>query len=173
MGQGSLLRKFFWVGLTAFGAARWTNLEAAFVPTGLIREEDFIRDLAIAQTLPGPPFVNLSILCAMRLGGVRLAAGALTLILLPGIIAVVLALAFLSMNAEWVTRVLHGILVAAVGVMAATFIRQSRRVKGLFAALLTVSTLFLLVAGVPILEAVLLVGAVGVIRYRFMPQTLP
>ena len=169
----SLLWRFFWVGLTAFGAARWTNLEAAFVPTGLIREEDFIRDLAIAQTLPGPPFVNLSILCAMRLGGVRLAAGALTLILLPGIVAVVLALAFLSMNAEWVTRVLHGILVAAVGVMGATFIRQSRRVRGLFAAVLTVATLFLLVAGVPILEAVLLVGVVGVVRYRFVPQSLP
>ncbi len=169
----SILWRFFWIGLTALGAARWTNLEAEFVRTGLIREEDFIRDLAIAQTLPGPPFVSLSILCAMRLGGVRLAAAALTLILLPGIVATVLALTFLSMSDVWVSRALHGILVAAVGVMAATFTRQSRRIVGLSAALLCVATLFLLVAGVPIFEAVAGVAVVGVVRYRWTPQTLP
>ena len=169
----SLLRRFFWVGLTAFGAARWTNLEAEFVRSGLVPEEKFIRDLAIAQTLPGPPFVNLSMLTAMRLGGMRLALLALALILLPGTVAVVLCLAFLSLNDPWVARLLHGILIGAVGVMAATFIRQSRRVRGLFAAILATATLVLLVVGVSIFETVLIVGAIGVVRYRFQPQTLP
>lgn len=75
--MGPILWRFFWVGLTAFGAARWTNLEAAFVRTGLLREEDFFRDLAISQTLPGPAFVNLTALCGMRLGGLGLAAAVL------------------------------------------------------------------------------------------------
>lgn len=168
-----ILRRFFWVGLTAFGAARWTNLEATFVRTGLVPEDKFIRDLAIAQTLPGPPFVNLTMLTAMRLGGVRLALAALGLILLPGTVAVVLALAFLSMSDPWVARVLHGILVGAVGVMSATFIRQSRRLRGMFAAALATATLLLLVAGVSIFETVLIVGVIGVVRYRFAPQSLP
>ena len=83
-----VLRKFLWAGLTAFGAARWTTLESAFVRDGLIEEQDFFRDYAISSTLPGPTFVNLAVLCGMRLGGVRIALAALVLLLAPGLVAV-------------------------------------------------------------------------------------
>jgi hypothetical protein len=96
--RARVLRKFLWVGFTAFGAARWINLYAAFVRAGLIREQDFVRDLAIAQTLPGAGFVNLTALCGMRLGGVRIAVIGLALVLLPGLLAIVAAMVFVSTN---------------------------------------------------------------------------
>jgi chromate transport protein ChrA len=170
---GPVLRKFLWVGLTAFGAARWTHLEAAFVRTGLIREQDFIRDFAIAQTLPGPGFLNLSALCGMRLGGVRVAFAAIVLVLLPGVIAMALALAYLSTSEPWVTRLFQGILVGAVGVLAASFVRGSRRMRGTFDAALAAATLLLIAFGVPMIAAVVAVGIAGVLRYRWTPQTLP
>lgn len=169
----TVLRKFLWVGLTAFGAARWTNLEAAFVRTGLLRPEDFMRDLAIAQTLPGPGFVNLTAHCGMRLGGVRMALVGLGLVLLPGAVAVVLVLAFLSTDAPWVAGFLRGILVGAVGLLASSHVRASRRVRGLFDATLAAAALLLLVLGVPLVAAMAVVGAIGAVRYRATPQSLP
>ncbi len=173
MRRGGVLWKFLWVGLTAFGAARWVNLEAAFVRTGLIREEDFMRDLAISQTLPGPGFVNLTALCGMRLGGSRTALLAIVLVLLPGLVAVVAVLAFVSMGEPWVARLFQGILVGAVGVLASSFARMARRLRSSFDALLTAAVLILIVAGTPMVAAVLVVGAVGVVRYRWSRLTLP
>jgi len=170
---GDILRRFLWVGLTAFGSARWVNLEAMFVRTGFIREDDFMRDLAIAQTLPGPGFVNVTALCGMRLGGVRVAMLAILLVLIPGLVAVTLALAFLSTSQPWVVRIFHGILIGAIGVLAGSFIRQTRRLRGTTAAVLAAATLLLLAVGVPMVATVLLVGVGGVLRYRWSPQTLP
>ncbi len=169
----SILARFFWVGLTAFGAARWTSLEATFVRTGLLREHDFIRDLAIAQTLPGPAVVNLAALCGMGLGGVRVAAAATVLILLPGLVAIVAALLWLDPNDPWVARLFHGILIGAVGVAAASFWRGAGRLAGGFAPALAAATFLLIAAGVPMFGAVLCVLAVGVLRYRWSAQTLP
>ena len=169
----SILARFFWVGLTSFGAARWTSLEAAFVRPGLLREHDFIRDLAIAQTLPGPAMVNLAALCGMRLGGVRVAVAATVLVLLPGLVAVTAALAWLNATDPWVARLFHGILVGAVGVAAASFWRGAGRLRGGFAPSLAAATLLVIAAGVPMFVAVLGAGAAGVVRYRWSAQTLP
>ena len=168
-----VLRKFLWVGLTSFGAARWVNLESAFVRSGPIREQDFMRDLAIAQTLPGPGFVNLAALCGMRLGGVRVAVAGIVLVLLPGLVSVVAVLAFLSTGEPWVARLFHGVLIGAVGVLAASFVRMARRLRRWSDALLTSLTLVLIVAGTPMVAAVLLVGTIGVLRYRWSRLTLP
>lgn len=168
-----VLRRFLWVGLTAFGSARWVNLEAAFVRTGLLREEDFMRDLAIAQTLPGPGFVNLTALCGMRLGGLRVAMSAIVLVLLPGLVAIVAAMAFLSPTEVWVARLFHGILVGAVGVLAASLWRSARRLRGWSACVIASVALLLIAVGVPMIVAVLGVGVVGVARYRFSAQSLP
>ena len=168
-----VLRKFFWVGLTAFGAARWVNLEAAFVRTGMLREDDFIRDLAIAQTLPGPGFVNLTALCGMRLGGVRVALAGIVVVLLPGLVAVVLALAFLTPTDAWVARTFHGILIGAVGVLAASFWRGSRRLRGTFDAFVSAIALLLLAAGIPMTAAVAVAGTIGILRHRLARESLP
>ncbi len=163
----SILRKFLWVGLTSFGAARWTNLHAVFVRTGLIPEDLFMRDLAITQTLPGPGFVNLTVLCGMRLGGWRMALAGAALVLGPGLVAIALAMAFLAGDEQWVARFFHGILIGAVGVLAASFARlAATRIGGLFDALLAAGTLLLLVAGVPLFAAVVVAGAIGTVRYR-------
>ncbi len=171
MTTGSILRKFLWVGLTSFGAARWTNLHRVFVRDGLIPEDLFMRDLAVTQTLPGPGFVNLTVLCGMRLGGWRMGLAAGALVLGPGLVAIALALAFLSGEEPWVARFLHGILVGAVGALAAAFIRlASRRGRSVFDASLAAATLLLIVAGVPLFAAILLTGVVGATRYRMRPE---
>lgn len=168
-----ILARFFWVGLTSFGAARWVSLEAAFVRAGLLRERDFMRDLAISQTLPGAAMVNLTALCGMRLGGVRVAVAATALVLLPGMIAICAALAWLSTDELWVARLFHGILIGAIGVAAAAFWRVAGRLGGLFAPFLAAATVVLIVAGLPMFVAVFGVGAMGVARYRWSAQTLP
>lgn len=168
-----ILARFLWVGLTAFGAARWVNLESAFVRTGLIREHDFMRDLAIAQTLPGAAMVNLAALCGMRLGGVRVAAAGTALVLLPALVAIIVALIWLSTEDPWVARLFHGILVGAVGVAVASFWRSAIRLRGPFAPTLAALTLLLIAAGVPMIAVVFGIGSIGVARYRWSAQTLP
>jgi chromate transport protein ChrA len=165
-----LLRKFLWVGLTAFGAARWTNLYAAFVRPGLIPERQFLRDLAITQTLPGPGFVNLSVLCGLRLGNVPFALAAVTLVLLPGLVTMVLALGFVSIDAGWVQGFLHGILIGAVGVLASSLARLASRVTTPFDLGIALGALFLVALGVPLALTVIVVGAIGTWRYRATPH---
>ncbi len=171
--MGSILARFLWVGLTAYGAARWTSIEAAFVRKGLLQEREFFRDLAISQTLPGPAMINLTALCGMRLGGVRVAVAATALVLLPGLLAMIAALAWLNTADQWVAHLLHGILVAAVGVSAASFWRAAARLSGLFAPSIAATILLLIALGAPMIVAVIGVGVIGVARYRWSPQTLP
>lgn len=109
----------------------------------------------------------------MRLGGLRLAVAALALVFLPGVVAIVAALAWLSPSDPWVTRLFRGILIGAVGVLAASFWRSAQRLRGSLATSLAAATALLMVVGVPMLAAVLVVGTVGVTRYRRSPQTLP
>ena len=168
-----ILARFLWVGLTAFGAARWVNLEAAFVRPGLLRERDFIRDLAIAQTLPGAAMVNLAALCGMRLGGVRVAASGTVLLLIPGLVSIIAALAWLSTDEPWVARLFHGILVGAVGVAMSSYWRGAGRLSGWFAPALAAATFVLIAAGVPMAFTVLAAGTAGVLRHRWSAQTLP
>ena len=169
----SLAWKFLWAGLTAFGAARWTTLENAFVPTGLIEEKDFFRDYAVSSTLPGPTFVNLAALCGMRLGGVRLALTAIVLLLAPGLVAVVLVLAYLSPSEPWVRHLFNGILVGAIGVSGSQLYRRAGRAPGLVDATLAALTCVLIAFGAPIYAAVLGVLALGMFWYRRRPLTLP
>lgn len=159
----SLLARFLLVGLTSFGAARWTHLYDRFVRPGLIAEDDFMRDLAITQTLPGPGFVNLTAHCGMRLGGWPMAIAATALVLLPGLVAIVAALALLSGDEPWVGGFFHGILIGAVAVLAASFMRLAAvRLRGASEIALALATLLLVVAGVPlvaVVAALLVAGA--------------
>lgn len=109
----------------------------------------------------------------MRLGGLRLTLAALALVFLPGVVAVVAALAWLSPTDPWVGRLFRGILIGAVGVLAASFWRSAQRLRGSFATSLAAATLLLMAVGVPMIATVLVVGTVGVARYRRSPQTLP
>lgn len=167
MSARSLLRRFLWVGLTSFGAARWTNLYASFVRTRLISEADFMRDLAIAQTLPGAPFVNLTAHSGMRLGGWRMAVAALALVLLPGLVTIAIAMAVLTGEEPWVQRFFHGILIGAVGVLAGSLVQLSAaRLRAAFDIGLAIGALLLVTADVPLVLVVLLIGAIGTLRYR-------
>jgi hypothetical protein len=109
----------------------------------------------------------------MRLGGIRVAAAGTALVMIPALVTVIAALAWLSTEDPWVARLFHGILVGAVGVAAASFWRSAIRLRGPFAPTLAAITLLLIAAGAPMVAVVLGIGTVGVARYRWSAQTLP
>lgn len=159
----ALLLRFLWIGLTSFGAARWTNLHAAFVARGLITEEQFMRDFAVTQTMPGAPFLNQAALCGLRLSGLPMAFLGVFVLLVPGVVTIVLAMAFLSSSDAWVGRVFHGILVGAVGVLAATLVRSTaRNIRDLFAFAVAVATALLSLAGMPLVVTIFVILSAGI-----------
>ncbi len=66
--------------------------------------------------------MNLSVLCGLRLGSAPFALLAVTLVMLPGLVSITLALAFLSTDAPWFQAFLHGIL---IGVLASSLARRT------------------------------------------------
>ncbi|MEK7863967.1 MAG: hypothetical protein AAB295_11985, partial [Chloroflexota bacterium] len=81
------------------------------------------------------------------------------------------AMAYLSADEPWVARFFHGILIGAVGALAASFVRLSAtRVRAPFDVVLAIATLLLVVAGVPLFAVIVAMGAIGAYRYRATPQ---
>lgn len=160
------LGKFLWVGLTSFGAGKWTYLHAAFVRSGWIREDLFLRDFAMAQVLPGAGFANLVVLCGLRLRGTPMALAGLALVCLPGVVLIVTAMLLLSGTDPQVVGALRGVVVGAVGVLLASFVRLSRNVRRRSEIALATATLLLSIAGVPLVLTILIVGGIGILRYR-------
>lgn len=156
------LLKFLWVGLISFGAGRWIYLHSAFVRNGWIREEVFLHDLAFTQVLPGAQFVNLIVLCGMRVRSVWLGVAGLALAVFPGALLMVLAMVYLSGGDARLAGAVHGILVGAVGVLLATFTRLFRAgVRGSPDVAFVVATFLLSIAGVPLLVTIPVVAAVA------------
>lgn len=166
------LWRFLQVGITSLGAARWTYLHATFVRSGWIREEDFMRDLAQAQVFPGAPFASITVLCGLRLRGVALALSGLVLVLAPGALAIAVAMTFVSALSGAADRILHGILIGAVGILIAVFVRTARRgVRDRWDLLLALATLALLLGGVQIAAVVPVIAAFGVGFGRLRTRT--
>ncbi len=161
------LWKFLWVGLTSFGAGRWPYLHEAFVRNGWIEEDVFLRDFAMSQVLPGAGFVNLSALCGLRLGGVPMALAGVTLVTLPGAVLIAAAMLLLTGTDPRITGGLHGVVIGAVGLLLASFVRLARSIRRRFDVALALAALALTLAGVPLAFTVLVVGAVAVAVLRY------
>lgn len=132
----------------------------------MIGEREFLRDLAITQTLPGPTFVNLSVLCGLRLGGLPFALAAVSCVLAPGVITLALALAFLPPDAPPVQGFFHGILIGAIGALVSSLLRLARNLVRALDVVLALAAFFIVVAGGSLLVAVLTVGVVGTVLHR-------
>jgi chromate transporter len=164
------LAKFFWVGLTSFGAGRWVYLHDTFVRPGWIDNRTFMRDYAVSEVLPGPSFVNLVFLCGLRIGGMAMAIAGLVVLMLPGTVMIVAALSLLSFNEAGLAGALHGILVGAVAGLFSAFVRlaglgMTRADKGFAMAVLVAS-----LAGVPL---VIIVAVVLLLGMRVYSQPRP
>lgn len=132
----------------------------------MIGEREFLRDLAITQTLPGPTFVNLSVLCGLRLGGLPFALAAVSCVLAPGVITLALALAFLPPDAPPVQGFFHGILIGAIGALVSSLLRLARNLVRALDVVLALAAFFIVVAGGSLLVAVVTVGVVGTVLHR-------
>jgi chromate transporter len=155
--------------LTSFGSGKWTYLHAAFVRNGWITEDLFLRDFAQANVLPGAGFANLIALCGFRLRGVPMAIAGLALATLPGTVLIVGAMFFLSGSDPHVVGALRGVVVGAVGLLFAAFVRLSRTVRSRSDVAFVTATLLLTIAGVPLVVTILVVGGLGIWRYRAAP----
>jgi chromate transporter len=82
--------------------------------------KDFVEALAIAQTLPGPNIVNLSLMVGDRFFGPRGAAAAFAgMMLFPAIIVLILTVIYqFTAELEMTRRILLGMSAVSVGMIA-------------------------------------------------------
>ena len=144
-----------------------------------LTQEEFIEDWAVAQVMPGPNVVNLSLMIGDRYFGLR---GAMTA--LAGILTVplllVLCLAVLHShyaNHPGVAGALRGMAAVAAGLIAATGIKLAAALRnhplpGWFSGAAAVLCVALLVVfKVPLGWTLLLLGGVCVgLTYRILKQ---
>jgi chromate transport protein ChrA len=166
-GWGLALRKFLLIGLTSFGSGRQAYLYEAFVRSGWIPQDLFLADYAKTMVLPGATFVNLTFLCGLRIAGLPMALVGTALVFLPGTVAIVSASLFLSNGDPAVASILHGILVGAVALLISTIVRIARgAITSLSSGILAVGSLVLMIAELPLIVTVLIIGLLGLWWYR-------
>jgi chromate transporter len=106
------------IGLTSFGGgvSAWVYRESVH-RRGWLTEDEFLAGLTLAQILPGPNVVNISIYVGHRVRG---AAGSLVAVLAllipPMFVAVGLLFLFGSFeHLQWLHAALEGVAAAAIG----------------------------------------------------------
>ncbi len=175
-----LFLSFSWLGLQGFGGV------LAVVQRELVDRKqwmslaEFAEEWALAQTLPGPNVVNLSVMFGGKHFGPSGAFAALSgLLFFPGLL--MLGIVFTSQSfahLPWVASALHGMGVAAAGMVMAAGWRFWPMLKqhplGWRLALLLMSTSFALAALAhwPLAHVIALLGSVsfGLTWWRLVPK---
>jgi chromate transporter len=145
------------IGLTSFGGgvAAWVYREAVHRRRWLT-EDEFLAGLTLAQILPGPNVVNISIYVGHRVrGATGSLVAVLALLIPPMFVAVGLLVLFGSFDhLRWLHAALEGVAAAAVGLTFSVAYSAARRaIKANRWAL-------------PILAAVFI--AIGVLRWPLL-----
>lgn len=94
-------------------------------------QEEFVEDWAVAQVMPGPNVVNLSMMIGARYFGLRGALAALAgMLTLPLVLVLLLALVYAQYaNHPGVAGALHGMSAVAAGLIAATGLKLLSALK--------------------------------------------
>ncbi|WP_308937353.1 chromate transporter [Duganella sp. CY15W] len=142
--------------------------------------EEFIEDWAVAQIMPGPNVVNLSLMIGDRYFGLRGALAALAgMLCVPLLVVLVLAVLYAQYgNHPGVAGALRGMAAVTAGMIAATGLKLAtalrthplpRWLTGLIAALCVVSVLVL---RLPLAYTLFILGgAACVLTYRKLKGT--
>jgi len=137
--------------------------------------EEFVEDWAVAQIMPGPNVVNLSLMIGDRYFGLRGAMAALAgMLCLPLLVVLALAVLYAQYGSHpGVAGALRGMAAVAAGMIAATGLKLAsalhahplpRWQTGLIAALCVG---FVLVLRLPLAYTLLILGGVGyTLTYR-------
>lgn len=117
-----LFVSFTWLALQGFGGVLAIVQRELVEKKRWLTREEFIEDWAVAQIMPGPNVVNLSLMIGARSFGLKGAMAALAgMLTLPLVIVLVLALMYAQFGAHpGVAGALRGMGAVAAGLIAAT-----------------------------------------------------
>jgi chromate transporter len=155
-----LLGAFAKIGLMSFGGALsgWMHRELV-ARRQWIEEEDFLSGLALGQIMPGANVANLSLYIGQRLrGGVGAVVALTGMLLPPAVLVVLLAIVYERFaGIAWVHRFIDGVAAAAIGLLVVVGVKATRRVGWR-------------AAPVAVLAAIVLM--VGFLRWPMVPVVL-
>ena len=126
-----LFWSFTWLALQGFGGVLSIVQRELVERKQWLTREEFIEDWAVAQILPGPNVVNLSLMIGDRYFGLRGALAALAgMLSFPLLIVLVLAAAFTGISdSPGAQGALRGMGAVAAGLIAATGIKLIAALK--------------------------------------------
>jgi len=160
------------IGLTSFGGglSAWIYREVVDRRRWLT-EEEFLAGLTLAQIIPGPNVINISIYIGQRLRGTwGSITAALALLLPPMVVAVALLALFHNFsNLSWLHDLLEGIAAGAVGLTFSIGYRAARHASKTNRWAPVVLVLVFIAIGVlrwPLLPVVLCVAPLAVLVAR-------
>ena len=134
--QPSSLHDLFWsfnmLALQGFGGVVAVVQRELIDKKKWLTREEFVEDWAVAQILPGPNVVNLSLMIGDRYFGFRGALAALAgMLVFPLVIVLVLAAVFAGISdTPSVAGALRGMGAVAAGMIAATGLKLIAALKG-------------------------------------------
>lgn len=126
------LADLFWtftkMALQGFGGVLPVAERVLVHQRGWMTPKDFVESFAIAQSLPGPNIVNLSLMVGDRFMGVRGALAAFAgMMLLPTVVVLLLTVLYQSYaDLEMTRRILLGMSAVSVGLIAGMGLRLAR-----------------------------------------------
>ncbi|MGF6756160.1 chromate transporter [Paraburkholderia sp. GAS42] len=164
-----ILLLFARVGLTSFGGglSAWIYREVV-TRRGWLTDAEFLGALTLGQILPGSNVVNLSIYVGYRMKGAIGSVVAVTSLLVPPMVAIVLLATIFHEFAQlaWLHRFLEGVAAAAVGMTASVGFRTARTLLADECwPLLLILAVFLAVGVLrwPLVPVAIVAGAVGLV----------
>jgi chromate transporter len=116
-----LFLSFTWLALQGFGGVLAVVQRVLVEEKRWMTREQFVEDWAVAQIMPGPNVVNLSLMIGGRYFGLAGAlAGLAGILTAPMVVVLMLAMAFGSVSdAAWAQGALRGMGAVSAGLIAA------------------------------------------------------
>jgi chromate transporter len=147
----TLFVSFLKIGLSGFGGVMPFAHRSLVEERRWLDEVEFAEIVSLAQFLPGPNIVNVSVLVGRRFDGARGAVAAfLGLLLMPMVVVFALATAYARFaEVDVVRHAFSGVAASASGLVLAMGFKMSRAVRG---------------AALPIAIAAITFAAIGLLR---------
>ena len=121
-----------WLALQGFGGVLAVVQRVLVEEKRWMTREQFVEDWAVAQIMPGPNVVNLSLMIGGRYFGLAGAlAGVAGMLAAPMVVALLLAMAFGGVSdAAWAQGALRGMGAVSAGLIAAVGLKLITALKG-------------------------------------------